>query len=467
MSSALARQLGLAAWAAAGAALCVAALALGDATHPLVPLGLMAGAGVVVLAALRPFAALLLGVGLLPLELFALPTGQIDLTPSQGVFIVTALVWVGRRMVATEAPWTPSPITRPLGLLLLANVPGLAVAPDPATALRVIFVWVTLFFLAQMVIAEAGPHGVRQLLGVLAASAAVIGVVAMATSSGPQLSDLGDTAAGRAVGSFDDPNILATCLALALPGALAYALIGPATLRPFALVAFGLIFGGLALSLSRSGFLAAAAGLAVMLRWRPVRRTALVAALLVGALAALQALPASAAEQVDVIFKRIESVKYSGANQSEQRGLMYRTTPRIFLDHWATGVGQNQFPEIGPEYGLIDPVSGGAFQHSHNILLTIAAELGILGLVALVWLVVALVRALRPACAPRAGPRQGLGIAVAAALFALVVQGMLDYTLRSNAVISLAFVLMGAAAVLARAAQADEEAPGAYAAAAR
>lgn len=437
--------------AAAAGVLASGGILLAYATAPLVPVAVLVAAGGAVLAVARPLALVGAAIAFIPLEFLALPLGGAGITTTEALFGLAGLGWAARRLGEGRSPRSGTPLDAPVVLLLLSVVPGLLLAADPAAVARVLVMW-TLFALVLAAVAdEGGPATVRRLLWLLAAAGATTAAISAVRSGGrpEELSALGDVAVNRAVGAFGDPNIFGTFLALALPGALALSLTGPAGRRPLALGAAGLIVAGLGLSLSRGGLLAAATALVAMLAWRPFRRVALPAAVLVVALSVAGANPLARVEQVDTVIKRVASIRYAGQSVADQRLDLYRTTPQIIADHPLFGVGENQFSAVAPRYQLIDVTTGYTFDHAHNAALTVGAELGLVGLAALLWIVVALARLVLRACSRASGDR-ALGIAVAAALTALAAQGLVDYTLRSNVIAALAAVLAGCAASLAR-----------------
>jgi O-antigen ligase len=299
---------------------------------------------------------------------------------------------------------------------------------------------------------------VRTILLALAVAAAVVGLKAAldpGTDQPQQLLGIGEVAEGRPGGSFQDPNILATFEALGLPAAVALALGRNLLLRVVGAGAFALILAGLALSLSRGGFLAAAGALAIMLAWRPFRYTGIAALALVITLQAVSGSFSGEIQQTSVVAGRIQSVSYAAAG-GDPRFAIWRTTPEIIAGHPFFGIGANQFPDVSLRYGLYSE-DRGSYQHAHNIPLTIAAELGLLGLAALLWATFALGRVLIAACTRLTGADRGLAMAVAAAFTGLALQGMVDYTLSSNTVAAVMFVLAGCAVVLWRAAGADDQ----------
>jgi len=458
VSEAWASRLAPVGWALALAPAGALVILLADRTHPIVPVALAAGAGAVLLAYLRPLIALMAALALVPLEVFAIPLGAIALSPAELLFVLTGLVWAARRLLAAQPPWVRSPLTRPLFLLWLAGLPGVVVAEDPTAVIRFLVIWGAFVLVFHLVVAEARAESVRTLLFALAMTGAVVGIVAVSGVAGQQeLDELGATATGRATGAFGDPNILATFLAMALPAALLVAFEGRWRRGPLALSAAALIFAGLAFSLSRGGFLAATGAGLVMLGWRPLRRLVALGVIVLLGVTLLNANPLGEVQQVQVVLKRVQSVQLRSASQTDQRALIYEQTPGMVADNLLTGVGALNYPNVAPRYGVIDPATGDTFDHAHNIVLTFGAELGLLGLIALVWLVVAVVRLLPAAVGRRAGASRGLGFALVASLVALSLQGMVDFTLRSNVIAGLTFLLLGALAVVAR--QAPSERP--------
>ena len=434
----------------AAALLGLAVVQIAYRTNPIVPLALAAGAALLVLSVTRPMVTLYVAVALAPLELLSFQLGGAGLSPTEGMLALSGLGWGASRVVRGQSPLVSSPLGWPLGLLVLALVPGIAVAPEPFGVVKVFALWSCFFLVFQMVVVDGRRETVTTLLFVLAVSAAVVGALAVIGSGGttPSLLGAGDKASGRASGSFGHPNTLATFEALALPGALALGLKGPVAMRPIALASFGMIFAGLALSLSRGGLLAVAGALLMMLAWGPFRRTVLVAGAVVVIFASAGASPLGETQQAQVLGQRLESITYS-AGGVDPRFRVWEVTPQIVSDHPLIGIGENAFPEVAQRYGLLLENSASTYEHAHNIPLTIAAELGLIGLLVLLWLAVALVQVFVRSYR-NSSTDSGLALALAAAFVALTLQGMVDYTLRSATIVGVVFALAGCAVVLAR-----------------
>jgi len=434
----------------AAAVLGVGVVQVAYMTAPIVPLVLAGGAALVVLSVVRPIIVLFAAVALAPLELISVDLGAVGVSPAEAMLMLSGFGWAAVRTTRLEAPFTPSSLSWPLALLVLALIPGLLIAQDSFAVVKVVVLWTGFFFVFQMLITDGDEKTVRTLLFVLAISAAVVGAIAVIKSGGtaPELRGSGQTASGRATGSFTHPNTLATFEALALPGALALGLKGAAAVRPFALASFAVIFAGLALSLSRGGLLAVAGALGMMLVWTPFRRTVVVATAIVLVLGFAGGNPLGDTEQLQVFERRIESIGYS-AGGVDPRFRLWEVTPQIIYDHPLVGVGANAFPDVAPRYGLLLENSGSTYEHAHNIALTVAAEMGLFGLLALGWIVVALTRELVRGYR-RPGADRGVALAVAAAFVAVALQGMVDYTLRSAIIPGVIFALAGCAVLLAR-----------------
>ena len=443
------------AYAAAAAAITAGAVWVAYALGPVVPVLALGALALAAVAVANPLAAVAVAVALVPLEVFSLGVGgDAGLSPAEGAFALGGFAWAIRRVAAGLPPFVDSPLTGPLAALLLVAALGLGVTEELGKTLRIVLMWTAAFFVVQAVVDDARGETVGRIMLLLAVTGGVVGIIAAASSGGQeqQLVGLGTEATGRAEGSFGHPNLLAVFLATALAAAGAVAIGGRGWHRPVAAVAFASALAGLALTLSRGGLLAAAAAIAVMLLWRPFRRMAVPAAIVATVAFLLGGGDLLGSSQsVDRVTKRIESVRYA-AQGADPRSQLWRETPEVVGDHPLVGVGAGQFSAAAQRYGLRDPLSEyQPFEHAHSIPLTVAAELGLLGLAALVWLAVALGAAVVRACRRARGREQAYAFGLAAALVAVTVQGFVDYTVRSNVVAMLVLTLAACVVVLGRA----------------
>lgn len=186
---------------------------------------------------------------------------------------------------------------------------------------------------------------------------------------------------GRVMGSvggmFKNPNDLALNMVAVLPLAAMLALRQIALpLRALAALGVLLMVGSIVASQSRSGTVGLAA-MALMLAVQIMRRRpGLVFAGIVAIVLAMPMLP-------EAYWERIASIADESKDQTgsrEARSILLREAYDAFLDYPITGVGAGQFVNYNPDRTE-------AWHEAHNFLLQVAAELGIFGLMTIVFLV--------------------------------------------------------------------------------
>ena len=184
---------------------------------------------------------------------------------------------------------------------------------------------------------------------------------------------------GAVGGMFKNPNDLALNMVAVMPLAAALAMRTGATVRRLAAIGCALLMmGAVVVSQSRSGTI----GLAVMtliLGLNIARRRPAIAA--AGVLALMFALPLMPSSY----WHRLSSITDQSADETgsrEARRILLRESFAAFLSHPITGVGAGQFKNYNPE-GRQE-----AWRESHNVVLQVAAELGIVGLATFGFLVV-------------------------------------------------------------------------------
>jgi O-antigen ligase len=253
---------------------------------------------------------------------------------------------------------------------------------------------------------------------------------------------------------FFDPNIYGRFLALTMI-LLAATLLWTRRRRdvwPIA-AALAVLWGGLVLSLSQSSFGALLLGLAVLaaLRWRVWPVAALAGAAAVAGIALLLLAPG-------VLHIKGDSSKALNRATSGRVELL-RGGRDLFADHPVWGVGAGGFA-VG--YRRREHIrSSRAVLVSHTIPVTVAAEQGVLGLLAYVWLLVAALAMLLRGLPERLrrGPPAAATVAraaVAAAFCALVVHTLI-YAAYLEDPLSWTLLAVGAALVLARGEERDAD----------
>ena len=183
---------------------------------------------------------------------------------------------------------------------------------------------------------------------------------------------------GAVGGMFQNPNDLALNMVSILPLAALLALSGRSI--PARLLAAGggfLMIAATIVSQSRSGFLGLAAMMILFAIYVGRKRPAFLAAACVALLLATPLVPASYWQRVSSIAD--DSRDATGSR--EARRILFGEAWDAFLSNPLTGVGAGNFKAYNPR-GRLEP-----WQETHNVVLQVASELGILGTVVFLYLV--------------------------------------------------------------------------------
>jgi len=209
---------------------------------------------------------------------------------------------------------------------------------------------------------------------------------------------------GSVGGMFKNPNDLALNMVAVLPLA-AFLFLQPfsAGKRAIAALAAVLMAGAVIASQSRSGTVGLAAMGLVLSVHMVKRKPGMMVALVFAALFALPMLPSS-------YWQRIASITDKNLDQTgsrEARSILLQEAFDAFRTHPFTGVGAGQFVNYNPE-GRQE-----AWREAHNVVLQVAAELGVVGLAVFAYLVgrafyapIQTQRLLRAATRPPRGARE-------------------------------------------------------------
>ncbi len=427
------------------AALAVAEVALladgqvGEALNGLIssPSGLAALAtGLIVLGAL---AKLLVRhpVGVAPLALVAAPlrppfefgvgggppvelatSGELGrLLPLYAVLVAGVLALAWRVLRGEPVRALPRALAVPATTLLGLVAVSILWARDPSAAAdELIFFWLP--FAALLAVVARTPADDRRLAGLLAAALVVPALIFAAVglyqaAAGRVFFSSSDLAAGNAYSSlfrvtslFDDPSHYGRHLVLAIVVVLAALWLGRARLWPSVAVIGGL-GAGLWFSYSQSSMVALVATALALAFVAGDRRARRVAATTAMAMAVAGAVLLGALAGGD-----------SGRSVTSERSRLVEDTAVVFAHHPVAGVGVAGQPLASrQEAGARGDLRRSA---SHTTPLTVAAELGAIGLVAYVALLLGAVRIV--ALARERDPVLGLGLA--AVLLALFVHSL-------------------------------------------
>lgn len=196
----------------------------------------------------------------------------------------------------------------------------------------------------------------------------------------------------RAGGTFVNPNHLAGFLGLILPLAVAQVFVGRSAPLTKILHGYGalVMLGGIAVSMSRGGWVAATVGVFGLFCWLAWRRRELRIPVAV-ALVVVVAGGWFFFERSDKARARIENVNRDGNIDSGQgRGVIWRPALAMWRDHLWWGVGPAQFDVQFPRYRMPrNQTSPGQVHNEYLNLLTdygvAGASLAALTVLALVW----------------------------------------------------------------------------------
>lgn len=242
----------------------------------------------------------------------------------------------------------------------------------------------------------------------------------------------------RPPGTLGNPNTLGALLALLLPPGIVRLRYAPrrADRGLWALWLAGALVT-LFLTYSRGAWLAAGVGMAALagLMWRAqvtkrARRVVMTGGLLVGLLAIVLAV---------ITLGVFDSPR----RETGSRLVFFRVAGQSFADHPLTGTGPTTFGLSLLENRSIPPDQPHA--HAHNLILNVAAELGLLGLLALGVTGVMVARRLRRALHDAIDPAARAAVAACgAALAAAAAHGMVDMPVMVPAIMLLVLSILAA-----------------------
>ncbi len=425
--------------------------------------GLAALALVAILAGRRP----VLAVCLVPAALAVgnVPTG-LPLAPAY-LAVLVAVGLVGLQLVrrpagaAAVTGLAGLPVLAAAALLVASALLATVTAADPAAALRLDLGYALGLALAVAVpLACPDPGSVRLLAGVTCAAGAVACATGLVGGTSARAEFGGALVLDRAQGVFGQPNdlggfaaaVLLLSLGLALGAGLSRA--GRAAAGAAAAVAAG----ALALSLSRGSWIGTAVGLVVLavLVGPAARRRAAGLAATLALVAGAAVLAAPAAPVVSVLVDRAGSLVTGTRSPYDDRPAIWRAAVGLWSEHPLLGVGPGGYPQLA---GLDDPLRVTTPLHAHSLVLTLGAEQGLIGLAALTAVVATVVRTVTLArtCG---GPGEGVLVGAAAALAALLGQGLVDFPLRNPVLQILVWLLVGVLVASAGPVAATTRSPG-------
>jgi O-antigen ligase len=400
--------------------------------NPKMALALLGGVLIGTLILIRPVIGLYLLILSVPIQdAGALSVGSTTLTATKVIVILALAAWLVRRLAVRDEQPLRAPLAIPFVLLLLAMTMSLFAARSTGAALSELLRWVEAFL--TYVIAADLIRTRKQLVlavGVLLAGPlveAIYGLRQFATGAGPASFAINDTLS-RAYGTFGMPNSFAGYLGMGFSLAFALALFFTAAVligiltgrwpqysdgrkvisvpgRFFRTVVFGgltagialLILGGIIVSMSRGAWVGVIVGIAVMAlaSGKKVYLPALGGVLLILLLIASghgNLLPTLLTERFTSVASElrifdVRHVMVTPANFAVvERMAQWQTGASMFMDNPVFGVGIGNYNAAYAQYHIFPWIHSPG--HAHNYYINIAAETGILGLLAYLGLVI-------------------------------------------------------------------------------
>ena len=189
----------------------------------------------------------------------------------------------------------------------------------------------------------------------------------------------GGRAAGAVGGLFGNPNDMALNMVAFLPLAIIVALRrGQPVLRLVALIGLPAIAAAIIFSKSRGGTVGLVAMLLVLLYQMRRVRPGIAALVVAAGIVTIPMLPSSFTERMSSIFNPEEDP--TGSREARKR--LLRDGYQAFRENPVLGLGAGQFMNYNPEGRKEE-----AWRETHNAVLQVASELGVVGLVIFVVLV--------------------------------------------------------------------------------
>lgn len=314
------------------------------------------------------------------------PTSVVD--AGRLVMALAFAVWVLRPGRARSDVLPVSPLTLPLALLFavyaLSTLYAIDVAAARTESLRLLFSLGGFALVPFFVRDRASLRCTLYAVVFSAAALAIVGVYQQITGTFFWNTGLGLFGERRVNTTFADPNHFARFLLEGMVVALAlWFFVEQRTRWLLLLPAMALSMLTLAFTGSRGAWVVGMVALPVVVLALPIERRTRLRMLGVGAAALVLAAFAIAAFS-PFFTKRLDTVKF-GVAASGARPYLVDAGLHMFADHPVTGVGAGGYQSsfVNDYYDFKDPKIKANVTISHTSLVTIMAELGVIGLAAL------------------------------------------------------------------------------------
>jgi len=373
-----------------------------------------------------------------------------------------------RAVVMGEEVIPASVVLLGLGLGVVSGLLSLAAGVDPDGAVPLVVISLLTVGYAVGIALAYRPGLERAALDLLVVVGGVIAGMALASAGSLEAVEGGSVISGRLTGPFAQPNELGMACAALLPVAVVCLVTAESRRLVIVLgVATSALVMAWAMSMSRGAWIGGIASLVCLAICEPRTRRALSG---IGAALAATCVIAVLAPRntalLGVIGARLDSLGDPTQNQYDARPQIWEEAWRQATERPWFGVGPGGFPVAATDSA--SAVSSYDADHPHNLLLTILAERGTIGLAVGVLVVAGCVLAIRrhvladTSFNAVAASLRSRSVAVVAGLVAVAVHCMFDMPLRNPIVSALVWTLLGMAVVAETAGRLHEtrEVPG-------
>jgi O-antigen ligase len=148
------------------------------------------------------------------------------------------------------------------------------------------------------------------------------------------------------------------------------------------------------------------------------------------------------AQEVKIVSQRLSTLSSQQGVQENPRIRIWSKTFPMIANHPWLGVGEGNYPIWSPRYGLLD-IGGLHYDHAHDLLLTIAAETGLIGMMLFLAFMWGVGRSAARALGARRRETYALALGMTAALLGLLVTSFAEYPPRTTVILATIMIEVG------------------------
>lgn len=240
----------------------------------------------------------------------------------------------------------------------------------------------------------------------------------------------------RITSTFDNPNVYATYLLLAIPFALAFMIEKSDKSKTLRVLCFLLLAICMVETWSRGAWLGIL--IALVLFFLVYTRRSVAYLMLGGAL-----LPLASIAIPDSVISRFLSIGSASDSSATYRISAWRGVGRMLRENWfgGIGVGEAAFSAVYPAFSYAGIQ---AIRHTHNLYLQILSETGVVGLIVFLLIVILFMQnCFEYMYRMRKGTENGIVVAGLASVVAVLIMGLTDYVWYNYRVFLMFWIVIG------------------------